>query len=91
MQRADSERLMRETRTEGFAEDMVRFVAAIEDAERARLRDCFAVAALGAVSSIDMLQGAGTEEDCELCIVNAAALAYRLADAMLVARARRLA
>ena len=50
------------------------------------LRDYFAARAIQGVTSIDMLTGAQTEADCELCIVNAAALAFRLADAMLVAR-----
>ena len=50
------------------------------------LRDYFAAKALGGIATVDILKSAMTEEECELVLVNAAELSYRLADAMLAAR-----
>lgn len=50
------------------------------------LRDYFAAKALSALNYHNILEAAMTAEECDLAITNCAALAYRLADAMLEAR-----
>ena len=52
------------------------------------LRDYFAAMALKAGLSSSFLETAWTQEECEVRIINAAVLSYRLADAMLAERAK---
>jgi hypothetical protein len=53
------------------------------------LRDYFAAKALSGISNQMMLENAMTIEQCELELINAATLSYRLADAMLAEREKR--
>lgn len=50
------------------------------------LRDYFAAKALGGIANQVMLENAITDDQCESEIINAAALSYRLADAMIKVR-----
>lgn len=56
------------------------------DNEGMTLRDYFAAKALSGIANQRMLEHAMTPEDCDLEIINAAALSYWLADAMIKAR-----